>query len=417
MYDLFCLTFFRNFLFISHNPTSSAMERECINTSSSGNVLRASEWRNASIGTKEMVSSLVELLVKDPKLFYHFSRLLLLCNRNDLLVWRWVYQGYRMAWDRFPSERITLLQDTEKGRVISFGSEDPAILEHLFSNPFCIKNLLADWLGFDSNPRVRSRLHSLFGHMVRGTSFDGDSLKNLENALKASHLTGKRLVILANHKSHLDAPVLDYVFHNLSRTFWFDDVRFVCGAYMYYQSLKPFTIGFNTLFVFWPKDYRSVTSRLIKDRRASGEDGVELLRALDGKVLESISTPKGSEAIVLFPFAWRAKRGEDSPENFAVGCKNSIPVWMKPMLTDERCLYLPFGFTGTDRMFLNSEWGGWNPIRNMANHQPTRVDVAIGKHFVWWELDIEQLKSAVYDASLRAHKSWSSEYIGPIEKK
>ena len=172
------------------------------------------------------------------------------------------------------------------------------------------------------------------------------------------------------------------------------DVRFVCGAYMYYNKwVRPFTVWFNTLFVYWPKDFLRLWSRLPK------KSFFELLKRFNDRVINTIHKNLDSEVLVLFPYAWRAKKWEDI--NYKYGCKDKLPNWMKQMLSLEDCIYIPLWINWTWDMFIgNPSWWG-NMIRNFSKISPTDVKLSVWKHFVWWELTMDEINRIMITNSIK----------------
>ena len=352
--------------------------------------IRKIEWSESEISISAKVKSLVTILINNPKLFLRLVNLKRFCNNSDLVNWDWVYKFYRLKWTNFRPWDITLDSDKE---LIDFDSKNPEIHKLIFSNPYSVNYLLQQWLENNANNEVRETLHKISWFLVKSINIDIESQENLRNCLIEAKNNQKKVVFLSNHLSHLDAPILDYMLSKLIDLSW-KDVRFVCGAYMYYNKwVRPFTVWFNTLFVYWPKDFLRLWSRLPK------KSFFELLKRFNDRVINTIHKNLDSEVLVLFPYAWRAKKWEDI--NYKYGCKDKLPNWMKQMLSLEDCIYIPLWINWTWDMFIgNPSWWG-NMIRNFSKISPTDVKLSVWKHFVWWELTMDEINRIMITNSIK----------------
>jgi hypothetical protein len=354
--------------------------------------LRNLEWRESVISNTEIVKCLVGILLKHPEIFPALFRLKMVCNNSNLENWTWVYSQYRLNGKNFPKDLITLEKDKSEWREIDFASKDAEVSQLIFTNRHALIDLLENWVEFNADKHVRRLLQKVSEYLVKWIDIDEQSLLRLKKAKEFAISEWKKLVLLANHISHLDAPILDYVLTQ-KLDIWLDP-RFVCGAFMYYNRwVRPFTVWFNTLFVYWPKDFQKLISRVPSADR-------QLLKKFNSTVLSSFSEKPDKEMIVVFPYAGRSKEWEDA--DYIYWCKNKIPNWMKEMLSMEDCVYLPFWFNWTNSMFWpDRSWGGWNMLKNFKDSTPTNVSVFVWEHFVWWKKEL----STIHDSMIFVSKN------------
>ncbi len=74
---------------------------------------------------------------------------------------------------------------------------------------------------------------------------------------------------------------------------------------------------------------------------------------------------------------------------------------MKQMLSLEDCIYIPLWINWTWDMFIgNPSWWG-NMIRNFSKISPTDVKLSVWKHFVWWELTMDEINRIMITNSIK----------------
>lgn len=238
------------------------------------------------------------------------------------------------------------------------------------SVPF-VEELNERGVRFEGDPTVRKLLHGAIGKIVPSYSIDTEKL---EDDYDRAQTEEKNLVLLMNHLSHLDAPVIDYILRQEGY-----EPRFVCGSFMFYNPhVRPFTRAFDTIFVFGPNDQKSLYFSLVREvGRERRSEIMTLLETFQSRVRDALSTrnstPNRKEVVVLFPYAGRAT--EES------GCKeqDGIPNGMKSMLDDSRNLFVTASCFGQRDAIPGG--GGGNPIVNFSQINRISPVFTIGNDF------------------------------------
>lgn len=358
--------------------------------------IRKKEWNESVIKTSEKIISIIKILLKHPKIFLAFTELLSKCNNSNLKEWKWVYTDYKFNWSHFPASSLMISTDMSESRNIDFDSKDPEIQKLIYANPNCLKYLIEKWVNVDCSLEIRKMLHWISSYLTWDQiKISDESAKNLKTWLDLACKNNKKVIILSNHISHLDAPILDFILSNKLDMQW-KDVRFVCWAFMYYNRwVRPYTIWFNTLFVYWPEDLKNVIERVWSKWR-------RLILDFDKKVKDTAVENKNSEILVLFPYAWRAKQWKDI--NYKYWCKDKMPSWIKWMVSNEECLYIPIWFDWTNNIFWKENtWWGWNMLKNFTNIKQTPITISIWGCFIWWEKELQEISDTILQESIKAY--------------
>ncbi len=379
IYFWYCIILKDNYQRMSKSPNESI---------SSANS-RVAETRKTS-GIIAKISSITRLLLKNWELVKPLWKLNNICSKSDLQNWEWIYSDYFFAGN---SGNLNI--DTE----IWFADSSDI---KLFATWEFLRNITDRWLDFDSNQKARSILHELISNMITGISITSESHRNFKNAIEFAKTKDKKLVILANHISHFDAPFLDYAFtqdllHDSDM-----DVRLVCWAFMYYNThVRPFVKCFNTTFVFWPADSREMMETIRQNDRQNGTSDFKLFRTLKDSFEAGMNSNKDNEITILFPYAWRA---DSMHSNFIYGCKDSIDPSMKPLLSLPDCIYLPLWINWPWNIFpWNPRWG-WDMIANLASTQQTQLCLEFSTYFTGWQLELSQIHDEMIETSKKSFR-------------
>lgn len=340
---------------------------------------RDKEKSDAVYSKTELFKFLVKLVLRKPELSSHIMNLMISCNHRDLNNWKWIFKNYFFSWN---------------SKILNFNWEEFKNCSsiELFNSNIFLDSLISNWVDFNSDDLARNKLHNFISSLISNIEISYFSRKNLNEAVQKAKSENKKLVILSNHMSHLDAPVLDYI---LNLHIWedFDRIRFLTGSFMYYNKhVRPFVKCFDTTFVFWPMDFWEVTKKFFREYK----EDFHLLRKFQNSVIDSVKNNHSSETIVIFPYAWRAQNIED------FWCKESIPVWMTEMLTQDNCLYLPICFSWSSDIFdWNESWWGWDMLNNFLSIKKTKIKVVVWIPYsnnAWLDLLNEQMKSCSREA-------------------
>ncbi|MDD2487087.1 MAG: 1-acyl-sn-glycerol-3-phosphate acyltransferase [Candidatus Gracilibacteria bacterium] len=272
----------------------------------------------------------------------------------------------------------------------------------MFSSKEFIEGIISNGLKSDSDENARKSLNELIGRVIRGISVNEESLQNFNAALMECRKTGKKPVIIANHLSHMDAPVLNYVFENHVPLITLKDIRFITGSFMFYNKhVRPYARCFNSLFVYGPKDFSAVSTRLMEVSKAEGDDSLkskrtvfELLKKLQEKTSQEFSS-KDNEMMILFPYAGRAVGHEN-------GCKEKMPPGIKQYLENEECVFLPLGFSGSGEIFSSNKEGGGDIYSNFKDINRVDVNLVFGEHFTGGQKSLQEVNETMHSVSDKA---------------
>lgn len=127
-------------------------------------------------------------------------------------------------------------------------------------------------------------MHSVI-HKI-APSFDFNT-KKLAEAYALATERYANLVLLSNHLSHLDAPLIDLAIREAGYS-----PRFVCGAFMFYNPhMRPFIRACDTVFVFGPKDQKNLARLLLSQQvdREGKEKVIALLEDFNSRVRDTIA--------------------------------------------------------------------------------------------------------------------------------
>ncbi|MFZ2151001.1 MAG: hypothetical protein WAZ12_02875 [Candidatus Absconditicoccaceae bacterium] len=219
-------------------------------------------------------------------------------------------------------------------------------------------NLLEDILtrdatiNFEGNPKIRYQVHKLAQSLIKNKTFtqespiiDPNSKKNINAAFVEAEATNRKIFFIANHASHFDTPILSYTLDQVLKNIHQEHpeipvkkIRFVCGAYMYYnKGVRNFTAGFDTTLVFGPKDLQEIKTYLEENSRK------DLIIKFNREAIKKTQENAQTETTILFPYAGRAENKN--------GCKDELPKGISQYLENADCIYVPIGCVGSDSIF------------------------------------------------------------------
>lgn len=344
--------------------------------------LRQSPFRLAEapepLSSQERKLLIDAILAKNPWLAQALVQLSHLCNNEDLLAGTWVYEWYKFSWKN----------EVYHSQGVDF---DTTSSVELFSSREFLEYILDKGLENNAVPVVQESLRGLLSHLVSDINIDDHSMEHLKIAYEQSLKEGKKIILLSNHSSHLDGPIIDYIF--TQRLNLLDrKLRFLSWAYMFYnKQVRPFIIGSNTTFVYGPSDFWQLVRGIL--RTYGKKEGMALLQKFQDAVQSSISW-NPEEVMLIFPYAGR------SPEIH--GCKKEIPFWMKESLWFENCIYVPMGFWNIWKIFPQ-QGGWWELLKNLADSSPQTVNVVIWQSFCGGESNLWSIHNHMLDVSRKAN--------------
>jgi hypothetical protein len=207
-------------------------------------------------------------------------------------------------------------------------------------------------VNFDGDPKISKEVDKLAESLIKNNIFSGknpiidqESKNKFSTAIQEAMQNDKKIILLMNHASHFDTPIVNYILNTLIKDtskqhpeIASKKIRFVCGAYMYYhKGVRNFTPAFNTTLVFGPKDFKEMISYLHQQKRT------DLILQFAKEAIKQTQSNADSEITILFPYAGRSESLD--------GCKNEIPKWVESYLQTPNCSYIPIGCIGSDNIF------------------------------------------------------------------
>jgi len=323
---------------------------------------KASEW------IKWMIWTVLHWLLSKEIKVAPFIKLFWSCNPFFLKRWLWKYKNYFFAWNQ--------------SHIAFF---DKWTLD-IFKTPNFISSILnrLNWLKFNADEKAKNNMNNFVENMIDNVYITDSSYINFKNALEKAKQEWRKIIILWNHASHMDAPIYQYLFDKivLPKTKSKFNTRFLCWAFMYYSKIvRAYNICFNTMFVMWPADIVEMT----KYWRSQWKPFIESIRKLKNKILEWVKSDK-DEILIIYPYAWRSTNPN--------WCKDKIENWMEEMLSSEDCIYIPVAIHWTSTMlWIQTEWiFKWSKILRKAN---IRCD--IWNYFVWWKKTLDEINQLMQE--------------------
>jgi hypothetical protein len=321
---------------------------------------------------------------------FPFVRFFMKCSSRDLRDGSGAYRDWFFSGNRpyFPAGSF------EKGDVSMF--QDGAAIMAMAARP--------QGPVFDAVRSIRQHMIPLVRSAITDVEMSPDEMAIYQSARVIADREGLQLNVLGTHESHLDAYAFEAALNALSQGEYGLDalgiVRFVCGAYMYFNgSVRAFNPAANSLFVLGPSDNEKVTKYLqgfdpaplpksapAHGNTTAGEDVLwskapsrpenrEALRALIAlnKQVVAAYGNRLREILVLFPYAGRAKFDRKA---FGIKKLTDIPQGVLKQISNPKALYLPMSVTGTSQILRNGlRYGVFGPI-TAFRPGPLRVRLA-----------------------------------------
>lgn len=345
----------------------------------------------------------------------------------------------------------------------------------MFKNIELLEDILAreDSINFDWNPKIKKQIDTLVASLIQNKMFkwnlpiiDPVSKQHLVQAMQEAENTNRKIVFIVNHASHFDTPILNYILSRAIKKIHAEypeipvkKVRFICGAYMYYnKGVRNFTAGFDTTLVFGPKDLQEMKLYLQDEHRK------DLLLKFHREALQKAQANPQTETTLLFPYAGRAENRN--------GCKEELPKGIASYLENPDSLYVPIGSIWSEDIFPT--WDLYEVSKNIdvfayakniikyfkfsqiitllhpkadqkqlvkliekaepldiviwllenidifkllkflekykfKFFKPGNIHMTIWEHFVWWEKDLEDINTLMHQVSDQSEK-----YFNPL---
>ncbi len=278
------------------------------------------------------------LLLNSPKSVQNLKNIYRSLTYQNLKSWAGPYQDYYFSG---------------KNQIIDQDWFEQWSLD-MFKNIDLLQDILAreDSINFDWNPEIKKQIDSLVASLIQNKIFVGESpivdptsKAHLLDAIKQAESTNSKIVFIANHASHFDTPILNYVLTRVIKNIHTENpeipikkIRFICGAYMYYnKGVRNFTAGFDTTLVFGPKDLQEIKLYLQE------QNNKEIILKFYKEALQKSQTNQATETTLLFPYAGRADNKN--------GCKDQLPQGIYAYLNNPNCVYVPVWAIWSENIF------------------------------------------------------------------
>lgn len=261
---------------------------------------------------------------------------------QNLIAWNWPYKDYYFSGKNPIIPRAWF----EAGTLDMF--KDIGFLENILARETTIN--------FDWNENIRNEAHKLAESFIQNDLLnDSDpiidvvSKNNLTNAFIEAQKSKRKIVFISNHASHFDTIILSCTLsqlfqqiHNENSEIPIKKIRFVCGAYMYYNKwVRNSTHGFDTMFVFGPKDLKEIMVYLRQNKQE------DIFLRFNAAAVEQTEKNSDVETTLLFPYAWRSESKN--------GCKDELPKRILQYIESPNCLYVPLWSIGSDNIFSTGD--------------------------------------------------------------
>ena len=365
--------------------------------------VQASQWYLAK--TKTFAATIFHVLKTSPgqarKVWKALRKLHKVVKSNALYNSEWIYADYVFNWDNIDysalDKRVKKLYEEELKKP----EHERKKYSHAIAltDPVLMQKLIDHWVNFEANKSAQKKLREFANVLCpNGIQFiDEQSKRNLMEWIEMSERLWKKLIVLPNHVSHMDAVVIDAFFRGLRDTWVVPKDKRIRLVEWVYMALTPwvrqFSIWFNTTKVIGEWDMKMFLENARKNNKPIDveyvDDDWEIVRktitpmqqikALKAQGLKQYFANKDSEIWVVFPYAWRW-------EYWWV--KSEINVFMKDHLMSPDCIYLTLNIHDTDQLKpTKSDFFIWAHTW----FQPYDIKVAASKAWVWWEKDLKQI--------------------------
>lgn len=386
--------------------------------------VKASQWQFAK--TKTIAATIFHVLKDSPeqarKVWRALKKLHKVVKSWALYNAEWIYADYVFNWDNIDysalDKKVKTLQEEELKKPVSERKKYSHAIA--LTDPVLMQKLLDHGVNFDANLSAQKKLREFANVLCpKGIHFiDYHSKQNLIAGIEMSERLWKKLIVLPNHVSHMDAVVIDAFFKWL-RNSWIvpkeKKIRLVEWVYMALTPwVRQFSIWFNTTKVIGEWDMKMF---LDQARKNNNPIDIEYVND-DDEVIKKTITPmqqikelkkqaktqyfanKDNEIWVIFPYAGRWENG---------WVKSEINIFMKDFLMSTDCVYVTLNIHDTDQL---------KPTKSdffVGAHtwfQPYDIKVMASEPWVWWEKNLEQ----IHELMLEQRDSMWPQY-DQIEKK
>ena len=202
----------------------------------------------------------------------------------------------------------------------------------------------SDWSYYPRDPLARRIHHALAGRVLQLTPV-------ISGAEHLHAVAGKRVVIVANHLSYVDANAVDVLLQQAGGSELCDRLTVVAGPKVYSDVKRRFSsLCFGTIKV--PQSGALATDEAVMKPR-------EAVRAVRRSILVAHERLALGEALLVFPEGSRSRSG---------GMQRLLPGVAR-YLEPPDVWILPMGLTGTEKLF---------PIGEDALH-PVPIVLRIGR--------------------------------------
>lgn len=368
--------------------------------------LREEEARLA----KKKIRTALYTILNSPTVFGKMFNMNFLMNNNKLKNATWVYKDYPYANWKLDYDRIDkLMKMHPKNHKYS----------ELFLDKYVLDNLIDIKLITDANSDAQAALMDFADEVIESIDFyDQESIDNLFE--RVDLLWEYKWQIISNHKTNSDALVMQYCFFWLQK-YWYIPpefkLRFIRWLHMASSpDVRAFSVWFNALDIFGPKDYRHIYKKLLGKQREQDEELEELKKYFPLSYEKHFDMREYIDAQDIFATFEKIKSEQmiarpDNEVNLFYPSAGRIPgswvvesdalqPWVKPMLTLSSCVYLPvvFGWlTQFMKIWVPSLWELIGLQKKWMYFKKWKIKIRIWKPFIGGELSAQEANQRLVD--------------------
>lgn len=365
--------------------------------------VKASQWNLAK--TKTIAATIFHVLKDSPeqaiRVWKALRKLHKVVKSNALYNSEWIYADYIFNWDNVDysalDKRVKKLQEDE----LKKSEWERKKYSHAIAltDPVLMQKLLDHGVNFDANLSAQKKLREFANILCPNwiQFIDMQSQQNLAAWIEMSERLWKKLIVLPNHVSHMDAVVIDSFFKWLRNNSIIPKHKKIRLVEWVYMALTPwvrqFSIWFNTTKVIWEWD---MSMFLANAKKNNDPVNIEYINDED-EIIKITSTPmqqiktlkkqattayfanKENEISIIFPYAGRWENG---------WVKSEISIHMKQFLMSPDCVYVALNIHDTDQL---------KPTKSdffIGAHtwfQPYDIKVHVSEPWIGWDKNLEQM--------------------------
>lgn len=361
---------------------------------------------------KKKFRTAIFTLLNSPSVMWKLMNMYLTMNNKKLQNGVWVYKQYPYAqwWIDF----------SRMDRLVKLYPKNYRPCD-VFLEKYILDYMIENKLRTYAEPDAQSIALQFAEEIIETIEcLDQQSIDNL--ITRANQLWEYKWQIILNHKTNSDAVIMQYIFYWLQSNWYIPSTytpTFIRWLHMPASpDVRAFSVWFNAIDIFWPKDYRHAYAKLLAkqneqdvlinmlkeeypDTYETKYDYSEYIDAraifdqMDAIKIEEMQKYPDSEVNMRFPSAGRHP-------NWVV---DKLSPWVKPMLTIPTCVYLPmvvwwltqFMKIGRPRILQKTPIVNKIFKKNWLFFKKWHIKIRIWEPFIWWSISAEEANQRLHD--------------------